>query len=261
MVKKNGNSKDKDNDNRPYMERSHDDNISESSNDTDYKDETKPSNLGSYLSQLITKRVIIGVLTCIFVVPFLQASQSEDLLDINDIATFLNDMYTYSINGDITSTQFQTYLGWFKDDYSSSNNNDNILDKSLVYIEINGNEELNESDKISKLRVTETETFDVGNVRIMFDVENIKILDAWKSIGLTTYLIFMLTILAIVFNHDTTKYVIIPINKMISSVRTLIDNPMFVDTNIDDNNNNEQHPNLKHQCYKEQLQKLVNYYN
>jgi len=167
----------------------------------------------------------------IFVVPFLQPSQA-DLLFLTDHAIAeLNDVYTYNKLGNISDSSYAQYLSWFIEDYTKSL----TLDKELVYLQVDQVIALNAKSKIKTLRLTETEQINVGYVSAMFSVETIRISDAWKSVGLTTFLIFMLTILAVVFNNDTNEYVIVPINKMVASVKQLTENPMLTANNDDDN--------------------------
>lgn len=191
----------------------------------EFEDEQKPSNLGNHLSQLITKRVIIGVLTILFVIPFIQGSQSENLYPIDAIVEQLEAVYNlHAETGDITATQFETYRQWWIDDYRHE-----IANKKLLYLEIAEDEILNKKSVLDKLRITELERFATtsGTIVAVFGMEAIVIDDAWKSIGLTTFLIFMLTSMALIFQSDTSKYVVGPINRMVDSVRVLTENPMM----------------------------------
>ena len=154
----------------------------------------------------------------------MQSNQSDDFYPIEPVVEQLYKTYKAKADGDINQSQFDTYLGWWKDDYQND-----IVNKELLYLDIDGVNELNDKTKLDKLRVTELERFASTNdvVVAVFGIESIVIDDAWKSIGLTTFLIFMLTMMAVIFQSDTSKYVIGPINRMVDSVRVLTENPMM----------------------------------
>lgn len=141
----------------------------------------------------------------IFVVPFLQSANRDDMHDMSKYVEKLNTMYQWSVSSSVTSAQYTWYLDSFVTDYRTDKD---ITDKTLILLQINNADIINDAARIGQLRNSEVETFESGAVFAMFDVEAIKIEDAWKNIGLTSFLIFMLTALALSFNNDTAKYVV-----------------------------------------------------
>lgn len=183
--------------------------------------EYQPTKLGAFLSQLMTKKVICGVLIMIFVLPQLQPADREDNVEIMPSLQRLHDWSQDTTTN--TQTQIDLLINNFKDEYDKTS-----LTKNLVFLKVNNVEYLNRQSTINNLRVKEIETFLISGDDIesavtsaVFDTKDIALDDAAKSIGNTIFLIFMLAALALAFTQDTEKYVVTPIRNMTDAIRNL----------------------------------------
>eukprot|EP01083_Nonionella_stella_P147278 464383_1 len=174
----------------------------------------EPTKLGTFLSQMMTKKVILAVLSMIFVLPYLQNDNSDKFIDIKPSIQRLND---WVLQPTVTADQRDLVIDSFIEQH-----NDASLDKNLIYLEVNDAVYLDEAGRMHGLRASEVEKISVSSKTFArFDVKQIRVNDALKSIASTSFLVFMLAALAMAFTRDTEKYVVTPIRDMTNAIRNL----------------------------------------
>ena len=178
----------------------------------EFEDSTKyePTKLGAFLSQMMTKKVILAVLTMILVLPYLQAVNIDDGISMMPSVERLEQWM--DSGGDAGFIQH----------FIDRNDNDGA-DKDLVYLKVSGTVYLEREAVFEDLRMNEFEKFSTnsGETQAIWNTKKIAQGDAARSLGSTSFLIFMLGALAMAFTQDTEKYVVKPIRDMTNAIRNL----------------------------------------
>ncbi len=185
------------------------------------------SHVGAEMSDRTTKKVIIGILIMLIVIPLLQV---EDLEYTNEFGmhVVLNQRASISTVGasDISTETWKYAESYFVDttsciemDYDGFN--DSLRDFALI--------PPNRSDPTS-LRSSElshiTINDDTYTLTAVFDVTKRAEEEALLGILLTSFVIILLAVGTMTFSNDVNNLVILPIEKMVQLVREISTNPL-----------------------------------
>ena len=152
----------------------------------------------------------------IFILPYLQAIAIDEMIDIEPSIQRLHD---WAAEGASSNVDIEFIINAFINRHDKGD----AVDKDLIFLQINNVVYLERETVFADLRVNEYEEFSVSGAQSVaqFNVKRIRRDDAWRSIGSTSFLIFMLGALAMAFTKDTEEYVVKPIRDMTNAIRNL----------------------------------------
>jgi class 3 adenylate cyclase len=209
--------------------------------------EQSESRVGQKLGDLTTKRVIIGVLLMLFMLPVFDvglyaAGERQDFAEggltmahealINSVSEI--DGFYQSLNQYYTGTKGMYRLVVNGTDYSNDGNLSFVLDGYAH----------------KELRCTEFEFFTFStpdeNVPssfsfVFFDRQHESRMQALLDIMRTTFVCLILTVGAVLFSKDTNALVLRPLDRMVNKIQAMSENPLtqFEITGNDENNQME----------------------
>eukprot|EP00359_Climacostomum_virens_P001583 CAMPEP_0204898930 /NCGR_PEP_ID=MMETSP1397-20131031/1560_1 /ASSEMBLY_ACC=CAM_ASM_000891 /TAXON_ID=49980 /ORGANISM="Climacostomum Climacostomum virens, Strain Stock W-24" /LENGTH=799 /DNA_ID=CAMNT_0052066823 /DNA_START=1252 /DNA_END=3651 /DNA_ORIENTATION=- len=173
------------------------------------------SRVGRRLSDLTTKRVILLVLCLLLILPL-----------------FENDFYiTYQTSFDFGTKMLAEFRGnaGFPEVYNEMqdyHDNDEVRPIFYISYEYYGRAFTWEDDDPEDYRNNEKQLADHDDVISFFDLRAETRLSAGLNICKTIFICIVLTMGALFFTSDANTLVITPIEKMISKVRSIAENPM-----------------------------------
>ena len=192
----------------------------------------KESNIGKKLSELTMKRVIVIVLSIIFILPFFQtsfyySSQTSWDFGTTELNTFsnepgfetvLNQYTTYHLKDvrEVIYLSYTNYTGFF------SPNIPNINYTSL---------------RFNEMYFAQSGSF-ISITDIRYDTQ----LSALLGICRTIYVCIVLTAGAIYFSKDAQNLVVAPIEKMLANVKIIAKNPLAA-SEVEVNKANDENEN------------------
>lgn len=195
--------------------------------------EESKSRVGQKLSDLTTKRVIVGVLLMLFLLPVF----SVDLYAVGEKKDFMDGGLTMAhetfVNGGEGTRGFYQSM----DQYHAGT-------KGMYRLVVNGTD-FSDDDNLSfmlndrahkRLRCTEfayttysSQLFDEnksGFSFAFFDLQKESRVQALLNIMRTLFVCVILTVGAVYFSKDTNALVLRPLDRMVSKIQTMSDNPL-----------------------------------
>ena len=196
--------------------------------DSPEKNLTQESRLGAEVSDRTTKRVIVGILFMLIIIPILQANEFEYLNQMS-LQMVFDRRFEYSSERSVENLQSWT----FTESYFMNSTN-------CIYLEYNGfNDGQQNIGRIpagrtnsSFLRPIEKNVISIRSIdeslklTAEFDMSSQIEEAALLNLMLTTFVIFLLAVGTLTFSHDVNNLVIIPIEKMVHLVREISSNPL-----------------------------------
>lgn len=170
------------------------------------------SKIGKELSEFTTRRVIIGVLMMLFIFPLLALDERDYSANygIQQLAAYANETV-------VVSDAYKTL----------SINNFIAAQPSLIYLELDNSVHHNNEDLISQLRTTEIGILKVGNdTQAWVSRKDFSERSAIMNMLITTFVIILLAIGAWMFQKEAEESVVLPIERMVSFVRQLVNDPL-----------------------------------
>ena len=196
----------------------------------------KESNISKIISQSMVKKIIIIILVLLFILPLCETSfwTNDSTISYRVFAEYLDRFNSFNLihnqKNDINISNYVT-----NNLYSLiKNNNDPIS----PIINITCNEEifyLNNSEIYKSFRSNDIKTIssNSGDVVIVVDYKIDTYLSALISIIRTIFLCFVLTLASIIFEEDTKKLILEPLEIMIEIVENVAKDPINA-KNVDD---------------------------
>mmetsp|Transcript_30364 Transcript_30364/g.44687 ORF Transcript_30364/g.44687 Transcript_30364/m.44687 type:complete len:871 (-) Transcript_30364:458-3070(-) len=195
------------------------------------------SRLGSEMSDRTTKRVIVGILFMLIVIPLLQANEYEysDQLQLQMIFDRRVSL------ADTESNVESRVSNWrFSEDYFLNNT-------SCVFLEYEGFNDgqhnigiiptsRSSRDSLRVIEKTAITIFDADQSKSLaaeFDLSEKADEEALSSILLTSFVIILLAVGTMAFSHDVNNLVIIPIERMVQLVKEISVNPLGGNHSLD----------------------------
>ena len=182
-----------------------------------------PSAVGNQLGELATRKVIIGVMLMVTVLPFLDASSTDD----SDVEALIFMASLASIPlGSTSNNSSMAVLEATTETYLNSKE-----DGEVLYLEIDGEVFVEKDDEvIDSLRSKEIDKWlaEKNGVEgeLWLDVKSTAGTEALFNILLIVFIIAMLAISSFLFTRDANSLMIRPIQRMVSVVRMLSENPL-----------------------------------
>mmetsp|Transcript_3670 Transcript_3670/g.4918 ORF Transcript_3670/g.4918 Transcript_3670/m.4918 type:complete len:841 (+) Transcript_3670:546-3068(+) len=180
-------------------------------------EELTESRVGQKLSDLTTRRVIIGVLLMLFILPLFDVTTFEEEATLMDGGLEMV-AETYQISS--ASNGFYTAMSAYYE------NTENMYWIKIAGVDYSGNYSLDGPEHRS-LRGVEFEeiVYDTATFA-KFDLRKTSELQAWLNICRTIFICIILGLGAMLFSKDANNLVIIPIERMIKKVRDMAENPL-----------------------------------
>eukprot|EP00163_Fabomonas_tropica_P031980 TRINITY_DN780_c1_g3_i1.p1 TRINITY_DN780_c1_g3~~TRINITY_DN780_c1_g3_i1.p1 ORF type:complete len:759 (-),score=200.74 TRINITY_DN780_c1_g3_i1:174-2231(-) len=180
------------------------------------KDELeKPSVVGQRLSELTTRKVIVGIMTMVFVLP---------LLDPDPVDVSKEHGLNY-LEGLVEVNSPPSVFNAALNHYDSSK----LLVLNMINTPYPFPDQARRNDRLAELRKTEILYVTTNSRRFTFarfDNKQISIEGAAFNIVLTVFIIGLLAVGAALFSRDANKLMIAPIERMVSVVKKLGENPL-----------------------------------
>ena len=187
---------------------------------------SKESRLGSAMSDLTTRRVIILVLAMLLIIPLLTFSNNDSSMQFG-----LDVSHTFLVKN-VTNSSYMPAI-----DTSLS-----LLHQrtDLVELILDGERTVLKGGRMNKLRDVELLTISIQTDSIAsvstpsyttegtFDVENISVDSSIYSIILTWFVILLLVAGTFLFAQDVNRLVIVPIERMVDVVEKISKNPLEI---------------------------------
>ena len=206
------------------------------------------SHVGAEMSDRTTKKVIVGILVMLMVIPLLQADEVAYRNKFAMTAVFENRMLllddgVVGNNNEVENWEFAeslfvestdcidiTYSG-FKDDL--------VKEETIIP---------QGRSRIQELRIDEMEVITVSDASFMYSMTSVFDItgrvreEAILGILLTSFVVILLGLGMVSFNKDVHNLVIVPIEHMIQLVREISENPLGKGLSLrtGDNGNNKQ---------------------
>ena len=173
------------------------------------------TNVGKKMSEATMKKLIIIVLTLLFILPLINSdfyfsSHNSWEFGLNELNTFLNHHGFEDVKNE--------YLNYHKNDL-----------RPIIYLQYTNNTGFyiwNSNTSYTSLRYYEIYYCSVDTFISVFDLRYDVKLTSILNIARTVFVCVVLTLGAIYFNKDTEELVIQPIEKMIEKVKIIAKNPI-----------------------------------
>jgi len=216
---------------------------------------------GTYIQDLLTKKVIIGCMMMIIALPLLQSGFEDQVhhMLVNQITSLekcMDEDLGYCTNdpqrmGVLKNFvfQFSPFADeWYPEDSALYGDRQRV--HTQIYYELielkmittntsagaiyfNGNQQLRKQSEISSLREWEKITYKAeGNFETRFEAifsqkAFVRSQCMWQ-IFQTLFLLLVLVAAVNLLNHDTNEHVILPVQNMLKNVQKLADDPFYV---------------------------------
>ena len=183
---------------------------------TDAVLQEQESNVGSAMTDITTRRVIVLVLLMLLAIPFLMVTESDNT---SIFATAL--IYQFM--------QSQTSTTSSEDSFGLTSALDLAIDKCGALDIKNtatGKVLYNDAARLSSLRSVEVQIVEHGNIIAVYDVLDASRDEAVMSSYLTLFVMLLLSVGTYALSKDINRLVIIPIEKMVSLVKKISANPL-----------------------------------
>lgn len=198
------------------------------------KSMTQESRLGAEVSDRTTKRVIVGILFMLIVIPLLQ---TDDFEYLNQLSLQMVFDRRIEYNSNRSAEVLQSWS--FTENYFV-NTTDCIY---LEYVGFNDGQpnlgiipiirpQRNSMRAMEKTVMTIISSDELLKLSAEFDVSSQIEEAALLNLILTTFVIFLLAVGTLTFSHDVNNLVIIPIEKMVHLVREISANPLGNDQSL-----------------------------
>ncbi len=192
------------------------------------------SHVGAEMSDRTTKKVIVGILIMLMVIPLLQL---EDLEYVNEFGMHMVLNQRASVNEADALSNSNTNTLWESWEYAESYfiNTTSCVDLSYTgFDDDRANSALIPYDRAdpSTLRYNEKTTITISDendqysLTASFDVSERADEEALLGILLTSFVIVLLAVGTMTFSRDVNILVILPIEKMVQLVREISANPL-----------------------------------
>ena len=167
----------------------------------------RASRVGAALSDLTTRRVIVGVLFMMFVLPLLSYSEFDSS----------QEYWTSVLHAGNGQPSLLTMI-------------QSASDNTLVRLTMNGTQVLALQDRLHEIRREETMVVELNaphaHTLAVWDIQDSTQNEAWLSIGLTLLVLLVLAAAAWRFNRDLLLLVLRPLDKVIVAIRAAALNPL-----------------------------------
>lgn len=187
------------------------------------EDDDGGSKIGGAIADVLSRRVILLILTMLIVIPLLLAQETDTQ------NSFLAESFRAAAINNATEATSASSLGL-------SFNLDLLLDRpQLVYAQLNDQELYLDQSRIDLLRASEVQSFfytDAATstvIKLMFDREDFEVESALSAIYLTIFVLILLVGGIKVFQYDVEHLVVTPIEKMVILVKKISANPLGVE--------------------------------
>jgi class 3 adenylate cyclase len=187
------------------------------------------SHVGAEMSDRTTKKVIVGILIMLMVIPLLQV---EDLEYVNELGMRMVLKQRTSINsnniGDVAWDSWEYAENYFINttscvDLSYTGFDDGIRDTALIPKQRVDPSLLRYNEKTT---ITISDESDKYSLTAAFDLSERADEEALLGILLTSFVIVLLAVGTMTFSRDVNILVILPIEKMVQLVREISANPL-----------------------------------
>mmetsp|Transcript_31759 Transcript_31759/g.38366 ORF Transcript_31759/g.38366 Transcript_31759/m.38366 type:complete len:784 (-) Transcript_31759:812-3163(-) len=182
------------------------------------EEELAQSRVGQKLSDLTTRRVIIGVLTMLLLLPLFDYSYHQEDITLMDGGLEMV-VSTYNVPGANSTAAFQAALEAYV------KNTD-----GLYWIVVNGTDYSGQfgfdGSAHRRLRSLEYDEIVFEGSYAKFDLHEDSVLQAWLNIARTLFICLILGLGAMLFSRDANILVLSPIERMIKKVKDMAENPL-----------------------------------
>lgn len=185
------------------------------------------SHVGAEMSDRTTKKVIIGILIMLVVIPLLQVQELEYLNEFG-MHMVLKQRASIDIDrfGGISIENWERAEGVFIDttsciDMTYSGFDDDLRNKALIPLDRADAASLRKNEMLAI-----TINDDIYSLVATFDVSRRADEEAMLGVLLTSFVILLLAVGTMTFSRDVNSLVIIPIEKMVQLVREISANPL-----------------------------------
>ncbi|KAA0157865.1 hypothetical protein FNF31_05678 [Cafeteria roenbergensis] len=187
----------------------------------------RPTRVGAALSDLVTRRIVIGVLAMLLVVPLLAAQVPNSA---NESSTwFVHDLAVRHASG--LSGDNATALAAGVEDAIRSLTATSASRSPLVSLSLNQTTVVESPTDVAALRAGAIETVELqsmlsGKAAVFvtvarFDATRQAVAEAETSMGRTLFVSFIMALGALVLSHDTAELVIQPVERVIELAKDL----------------------------------------
>eukprot|EP01035_Chromulina_nebulosa_P020916 gene20916-27110_t len=185
--------------------------------------QTEQSHVGAAMTELTNRRVIILILVMFVIIPLLTITD-------NDLSLQLASELVFHI-GALNQSNPSLYENAF--DLTLENT---ISNTPVIGILLNDNWYYKRQDLFDKLRNEEKAVFEYSNSgyysKLEYNQRHLSVKTAQYSICTTIFIIFLLLAGSYFFSRDVNNLVIIPIERMVSLVKKISENPLGVEYKI-----------------------------
>eukprot|EP00163_Fabomonas_tropica_P027461 TRINITY_DN5292_c0_g1_i9.p1 TRINITY_DN5292_c0_g1~~TRINITY_DN5292_c0_g1_i9.p1 ORF type:complete len:700 (-),score=166.28 TRINITY_DN5292_c0_g1_i9:543-2597(-) len=227
------------------------DELSEGIEKQEASPEEQPSEISKRLSELTTRKVILGVMLMVSVLPFLNPEPP----DVSKI-TGLDHIEALMQAPGVTAKQIQSSIAIYDED----NPDIPFEDRQLLYLELFGvpytlpGQAVRDAEK-DKLRKREIASPASASRRssAKWSVKRTSVTSAYLNIVLTIFIVVLLGLGSALFTRDANNLMLAPIERMVSVVKKLGDNPL---AQLDDDSEDDEGSEFETKLVEAALRKI-----